>query len=178
MTSYAASVVECPRNPGVETALRCSRCEEPICPKCMIHTPVGARCRPCARIAKSPVYTLTARGYASAGVASLAGGIAMGLIWIFVLFPFSGGFLSIFLGAGLGYAFTRGLDFATGRKRGPGVIAFAFTGIGLAWAMQFLFVPELGIDWALRLVVIQFREVLYGLVAVGVAAYFAYQQLR
>ena len=164
MTSSAATVVECPRNPGVETALRCSRCEEPICPKCLIQTPVGARCRPCARIAKSPVYTLTTGGYVRAGSVSLVGGLVMGLIWIFVLRPFSIGFFSIFIGAGLGYGFTRAMDFATGRKRGPAVVAFAIAGIGIAWAMQFLFLPA--------------QFVLYGLVAVGVGVYFAYQQLR
>ena len=164
MTSYAVSVVECPRNPGVQTALRCSRCEEPICPKCMIQTPVGARCRPCARIAKSPVYTLTSGGYVRAGLAALIGGIVMGLIWIFVLFPFTVGFFSIFIGAGLGYAFTRAMDFATGRKRGPVVVGFAIAGIVLAWGIQFLVVDP--------------RVVLYGLVAVGVGIYFAYQQLR
>ncbi len=164
MTSFAAGVVECPRNPGIETALRCSRCETPICPKCMIHTPVGARCRDCARIMKSPIYTLTAGGYARAAGASLVLGIVMGLVWGFVLLPFTFGFLSIFLGAGLGWVFTRVLDFATGKKRGTAVVAFAVAGMAIAWGMQFLFVPA--------------RLALYGLVAVGVGVYFAYQQLR
>ncbi len=160
----ASLVVECPRNPGIETALRCSRCDEPICPKCLILTPVGARCRPCAQIKKSPVYTLSAGGYLRAGLVALVGGVVMGLIWGFVLLPFSVGFFSIFLGAGLGWAFTRGMDFATGRKRGNVVFAFASTGIAIAWGMQFLFVPA--------------QIALYGLVAVGVGVYFAYQQLK
>jgi DnaJ domain len=157
-------VVACPRDPGMQTALRCSRCEMPICPKCLVQTPVGARCRDCARIAHSPIYTLSAMHIVRAGSAALIGGVVMGLIWGFILLPFSVGFFSIFLGAGLGYVFTRAMEFATGRKRGPVVVAFAIGGILIAWSMQFLFVPP--------------RVALYGIVAVGVAIYFAYQNLR
>jgi hypothetical protein len=163
--SPRTGVVYCPRDPGIETALRCSRCETPICPKCLIQTPVGARCRDCARMGKSPVYTLSPAHMARAAAAAIVGGVAMGLIWGFVLLPFSIGFFSIFLGAGLGYAFTRMMEFATGRKRGPVVVAFAVVGIGIAWAIQMAIVGD-------------FRFALYGLVAVGVAVYFAYQNLR
>lgn len=162
--AYPRGVVDCPRDPGTSTALRCSRCETPICPKCLIQTPVGARCRDCARISRSPIYTMNNATMARAAAAAVIGGVLMGLIWVFVLRPFSYGFFSIFLGAGLGYAFTRMMEFATGRKRGPAVVGFAIAGIAIAWAMQLLFLP-----WELAL---------YGLVAVGVACYFAYQNLR
>lgn len=161
---WPKGVVACPRDPSVETALRCSRCETPICPKCLIQTPVGARCRDCARMSKSPVYTVDSTTMVRAGVAAVVGGIVMGLIWGLVLLPFSVGFFSIFVGAGLGYAFTRMMEFATGRKRGPVIVAFAIFGIGIAWAMQLLFVDV--------------RIAMYGLVAAGVAVYFAYQNLR
>ncbi|MGI8926703.1 MAG: hypothetical protein ACR2HN_08690 [Tepidiformaceae bacterium] len=157
-------VVHCPRDPSVETGLRCSRCETPIFPRCLVQTPVGARCRDCARIMKSPIYTLTAGGYARAAGAAIVGGVVMGLIWGAVLLPFQFGLFGIFLGAGLGYVFTRALDFATGRKRGPGVVAFAIGGICLAWAMQLLFVD--------------FAVARFGLLAVGIGAYLAYQKLR
>lgn len=163
-TFRPATVVECPRDPGVQTALRCSRCENPICPKCLIQSPVGARCRDCARVVKSPIYTLSNGGIARAAVASLVGGVVMGLIWGLVLLPFTFGFFSIFLGAGLGYAFTRALELATGRKRGPIVVSFAIAGICVAWGMTLLFIPM--------------RLAFYGLVAAGIAAYMAYQNLR
>ncbi len=157
-------VVACPRDPDIQTALHCSRCETPICPRCLIQTPVGARCRDCARMSRSPVYTLSTSQMARAAIFAIVGGIVMGLIWGLVLLPFSVGFFSIFLGAGLGYAFTRVMEFATGHKRGPTVVAFAIVGIGIAWGMQFLFVdPQIA---------------MYGLLAVGVAVYFAYQNLR
>ncbi len=157
------ALVACPRDPGVETGLRCSRCGTPICPRCLVQTPVGARCRDCARIAKNPIYTLTAGGMARAAAASLVGGVAMGLIWGLVLLPFTFGFFAIFVGAGLGYAFTRVLEFATGRKRGPAVVSFAIAGILVAWGVMALLVPQV---W------------LYGALPAGIAAYLAYASLR
>jgi putative effector of murein hydrolase LrgA (UPF0299 family) len=44
------------------------------------------------------------------------------------------------------------------------MVGFAMLGIGIAWAMQLLFVPP--------------GVAVYGLVAAGVACYFAYQNLR
>lgn len=41
----------CPRHPSVPTRLRCSRCGTPICPRCMVETPVGFRCPSCAGLA-------------------------------------------------------------------------------------------------------------------------------
>lgn len=157
------TIVACPRDPGVETALRCSRCGTPICPRCLVQTPVGARCRGCARIARNPIYTLTAGGMARAAAASLVGGLVMGLAWGLVLLPFTFGFFAIFVGAGLGYAFTRVLEFATGRKRGPAVVAFAIAGILVAWGVMAILVPEV---W------------LYGALPAGIAAYLAYANLR
>ncbi len=126
-------IVQCPRDPGVETALRCSRCDTPICPRCLVQTPVGARCRDCARIVKSPVYTLDQMQVLRAALASVVGGVVMGGIWLLILAPFTVGFLSIFIGAGLGYVFTRLMELATGRKREPVVAGLAVVGIGIAW---------------------------------------------
>jgi len=39
----------CYRHPSRETNVACSRCARPICPDCMISTPVGMRCPECAR---------------------------------------------------------------------------------------------------------------------------------
>ncbi|HMO53073.1 MAG TPA: hypothetical protein PJ994_01090, partial [Tepidiformaceae bacterium] len=155
--------VECPRDPGVETAHRCGRCDTPICPKCMIQGPVGTRCRDCAKLSKNPIYTLTTQGKMRAAAAAVIGGIVMGIIWGVVLYQFSFGFFSIFLGLGLGWAFTRALDFATGRKRGPMVAAFAMAGIGIAYLVMVAIVPWL---WA------------FGLLPAGIGAYFAYQNLK
>ena len=156
--------VECARHPGVETALRCSRCETPICPSCLIQSPVGARCPDCARVVRAPMYVLSGQNMVRAGLAAGVGGIVMGLLWALTLLPFTRGFFGLIVGVGLGYAFTRLLEFATGGKRGPGMITFAVGGIVLAWAVL---VVLGGTAFAL-----------WGLVAAGIGVWFAYQNLR
>jgi membrane associated rhomboid family serine protease len=39
----------CYRHPGRETAIRCARCERPICTECMIDASVGFQCPGCVR---------------------------------------------------------------------------------------------------------------------------------
>ena len=56
-------VVPCATHPSVQTALRCGRCDTPICPKCLVMTPVGARCRACARLKKAKVFRSRLSGW-------------------------------------------------------------------------------------------------------------------
>lgn len=164
-----ATVVACARDPEVQTALRCSRCDTPICPKCLVQTPVGARCRDCAKLAKSPVYNVSGPWLARAIAAGVIGGVAMGLIWGFASanvagIAYGGIFMSLLLGAALGFGFTRIMEFAVNRKRGPVVIACAMGGILLATIIQVLFVSG----------------TLYigSLIAAALGLYFAYQNLK
>jgi membrane associated rhomboid family serine protease len=39
----------CYRHPDRETGIRCTRCERPICPDCMVNASVGFHCPDCAR---------------------------------------------------------------------------------------------------------------------------------
>ena len=40
--------MRCYRHPGTETAVKCSNCDRPICPECMVFAAVGIKCPECA----------------------------------------------------------------------------------------------------------------------------------
>ena len=75
--------MKCALHPDVETNLRCGKCEKPICPRCMVQTPVGARCKECARLYKLPTYTVSKKYYLRAAFTAVgmavACGVSMGL---------------------------------------------------------------------------------------------------
>ncbi len=52
----------CSKHPQTATRLTCGRCETPICPQCMVHSPVGARCMECAQLKQLPTFEVS-RGY-------------------------------------------------------------------------------------------------------------------
>jgi len=57
-------VYYCNRHKKVTTRVRCGRCEGAVCPKCMVYTPAGVRCRDCARnkVAVRPMGVLNEAG--------------------------------------------------------------------------------------------------------------------
>ena len=82
--------MKCATHPDTETNLKCGKCGKPICPKCMVQTPVGARCRECARVKKLPTFTVSGSYYLRGIGAALGMGIVMGLAWgaIDAIMPF------------------------------------------------------------------------------------------
>ena len=88
---------ECAFHPGVETEVRCTECERPICPKDMVPTPVGYKCKECAKPARSQYQVVKPNQLAKAIVVGGAVGIAGGVVLAFI--PFGGIFMGFIWGA-------------------------------------------------------------------------------
>ncbi len=131
--------MKCAAHPKIETNLRCSKCGKPICPKCMVQTPVGARCSDCARLYKLPTYRVSARYYLRAtGTAlgmAIVCGVAWGVVGIFV--PFF--FLNFLLAAGVGYAIGEVVGLSVNRKRGTGLATIAGIAVAISYLVSLLF---------------------------------------
>lgn len=171
----------CAADPSVETYLRCGRCDTPICPRCMIQTPVGSRCRTCARIRKLPMFTLSPADYLKAIGTALAASIVCGAVVALVLHmaPFLG-ILRFFLMAGLGYTVAEALLRFT-RKRGT--VVGVITGISVVLGVivgQALFFLLGGADPALAFMVATATAILpiWSLLGVVVAAVVAFSRVR
>lgn len=93
----------CVNHPQTETYLRCNKCGQPVCIKCVQRTPVGYRCKECLGIQREGYYTATPLDYVlgalvGTGVATLAG-IIMGFftgMWLLAIFggPLGGGIVA------------------------------------------------------------------------------------
>lgn len=82
--------VPCANHPKETTFVRCGRCEKPICTRCMVDSPVGKKCRDCARnrthiYESKPHQVLLA--FAAATLVAIPAGFAMHLIPIIYIAP-------------------------------------------------------------------------------------------
>lgn len=114
----------CAKHKTTKTRLRCGRCEKPICPKCTVMAPTGARCGDCASNRTSHVYKV--------GPLQLLLASTVGLfIGAFGAFVVAGGlfvaFWLVLYGYAIGPALGRIIIKVTGGKRGP-VLAVAVCG--------------------------------------------------
>lgn len=152
--STNAGAVFCARHPDVETGLSCGRCGTPICPRCLVHTPAGARCAACAAIGRPKMYVLAPFDYVRAVAAGLVAAVAAGILGAMLLPP-SGriGLFSILFavlgGTGAGTAIAEAMSRVTRRKRGremqivagaavvvAGVTRLAMSGVPLEYAAR------------------------------------------
>ena len=122
--------MQCAIHPDVETNLRCGKCGKPICPKCLVQTPVGARCPDCAKLYKLPTFRVTTRYYLRAAGTALGMAIACGLIWGLIIGSFHIVYLNFLLAPGVGYAIGEVVSLSVNRKRGTSLAVIA--GIGVA----------------------------------------------
>ena len=130
--------MRCAYHPKVETLLRCSKCEKPICSRCAILTPVGSRCRQCAGIRRLPTFDAKPVDILRAVGAALVVGLAVGAVLGLAdsLFPV---FLRWLLRAGglvgAGYLVGEAVSLATNRKRGGPFQVIAVVGFVASYAV-------------------------------------------
>jgi hypothetical protein len=168
--------MQCATHPNVETELSCGRCGKAICPRCMVHTPVGARCRDCAQVRRLPTYNVGRGTIVRAVGAAIATGAACGVVWwLFALLAYQLGLFFVLLGGfAIGYAVGEAVALATNRRRGPPLQAAAVGGVVLAYLVRstLLIVAD---NWTLS----TFRLVdLLALVAVVFAGWIAMSRVR
>jgi len=135
--------MKCAAHPKAETNLKCGKCGKPICPKCLVQTPVGARCPECARLYKLPTYRVSTLHYLRAAGAALGTALVSGVIWgeINQFIPFF--YLNLLLGAGVGYAIGEVTSLTVNRKRGRGLAAVAGTGVAISYLVSILLLSGL-----------------------------------
>ena len=108
----------CSRHPNTETNLRCGKCEVPLCPQCMVHTPVGVRCQECARVRRLPTFEVTtpflARAIGAGIGLGIVGGVAVRVFSLLHIFPL----LNAIAIVAVGYLVGAGISAAVNHKRG------------------------------------------------------------
>jgi hypothetical protein len=103
----------CYRHPRSETYVRCGRCDQPICPKCAVHGPVGFRCRQCGLVKAATLSSFTPQQLALGPGVAFGGGAILGYLGGQV------GFYSIFVAFFAGAFIAEGFVRFAGLKRGP-----------------------------------------------------------
>ena len=130
--------MRCATHPKVETNLRCGKCGKPICPKCLVQTPVGARCPDCAKLDKLPTYRVSTKYYLRAIGTGLGMAIVCGIVWgvIIGLVPFF--YINLLLAPGAGYAIGEVVSLSVNRKRGKGLAAIAGIAVAISYLVNIL----------------------------------------
>ncbi len=157
----------CAMHSETPTNLRCSRCDKPVCPQCMVQAPVGIRCQEHGQPAKLPTYDVSA-GYIVRGVAAgvgigLLGGLILGIVGAFTNLFFIPYVFTLAM-VGLGYLVGEGISRATNKKRGQPLVIAAVVGVLAAFAIVTAF-SGLQLN-------------LFDLIALGIAIFLAIQRVR
>jgi hypothetical protein len=122
----------CANHPGVETTLRCSRCNKPICSKCAIKSPVGYRCPECVKSQQKIFDTATPIDYllgaVTAGILSV---VASFLISLIGSIGFFGWFLIIAAAPSAGMVIAEGARLVIRHRRSRSLFITIAAAVGL-----------------------------------------------
>jgi hypothetical protein len=135
----------------------------------MVQTPVGARCRECARLYRLPTYRINAVYYLRAGGVALVMAVVTGLVWGVINSFTSFFYLNLLLGAGAGYAIGEVVSLSVNRKRGRWLAVL----VGLAVPVSYL----VNI-FSFGSIPLNLLRIIMDLVALGIGIYLAANRLR
>ena len=163
--------MQCTKHPNIETNLTCGKCGEPICPKCLVQTPVGMRCSKCAGLKSLPTYQVSTIYYLRAVGAGIGIAVVCGFAWwaTYLVLPFLF-ILRFFIAAGVGYAVGKVISFSVNRKRGVGLAIIGGISAGLSFAIANVFMVTFFLGGL--------SSILFSLLALAVTVFMAVIRLR
>lgn len=165
--------MKCATHPDVETNLRCGKCGKPICPKCLVQTPVGARCPDCAKLYKLPTYRISTKYYLIAIGTGLGMATACGAIWGLIESLVHFLYLSLLLAPGVGYAIGEVVSLSVNRKRGTGLAIVGGAAVVISYLVSLLF--SILFHWGLSFGLF---NIILALVALALGIFVAVTRLR
>lgn len=145
-----AETLYCHWHPDRETLLRCNKCGRPICTQCAIRHPVGLRCKECAQVVRSPVYTVSPVELGLAGLVGLALSVGAGFVMRFIagywfvswiIGPVVGGFVAEVMSRVIRYKRGLAMQVLAGLCLALGVVIVSlwlFRGLGLLFNLGIL----------------------------------------
>jgi hypothetical protein len=126
---------KCEFHPTVDTEVTCTECGRYICPKDMVPTPVGYKCRICARPAKSQYTYVKPRqlivGGALAAVAGIGGAFLLS-------FAPGGGYFGLLIGYFWGVLTAEAARRGSGGHRGREMAIVASVAVWVGWILSLL----------------------------------------
>lgn len=162
-------VPRCANHPSIETRVSCASCGKPICPDCMVTSPVGIKCAECSRMPRSAMVRLrpdrALRAIGAAIVVAVVAGVGLASLAA-TSFGFFGFLVAWGVGRGGGELVLR----AAGRFRSQTTGAIAAAGAFGGYLLPFLFLPLLYDDR------ISQRFGAFEVVLGAVAGFFAFRQ--
>jgi len=160
--------MRCAAHGDVETNLACGKCGTPICPKCLVVTPVGARCRKCANVRRLPTYSITPVQYLKAVAAGLLVAVAVGIGWAWLRWEVGvlgwSLTLGLILGAAVAYAIAEIVSRAVNQKRGRPLQVIACTCFVLCYIVSWVGLSEDTLTFFLHFSLIDILIVILGIV--------------
>ncbi len=112
----------------------------------MVQTPVGYRCKDCARAKPPPTFDVNRIYLARAIGTSVALGVAGGIIfWLLSLLLGGVAFWQAIAFVGIGYMIGEGVSVAVNRKRGRNLKLVASAGVFLAYVVSIWLLSQSGV---------------------------------